>query len=299
VVTFVLALAVSRFARAEGEEGPPQAHAPVTMRIALVVTELARFDLATGAFDVEMLALVQCDADPCKPDLDVANGRLLARPDVLRDEPRSKLIRLKAALGAPIDLAEYPFDGHELPIVLQDRRDPMQVTYQVDRGRTAIREGVRLPGWELAGWSAAEGALEVGDGRRISQVRVAIDARRPAIAAALKALAPAVVMVLVAAFTLLLRPKSASARLSLATGGLLALVMFQVAEVASLPPVAYLTRFDKLMIATYVVHLLNLALSVAMLRLGERGATKAYLVAAGAVPGLALFLWTAVLVRLV
>jgi hypothetical protein len=297
-VAFVVAVLAAPRAWAESEA--PADHAPVVMHVAVVVTELHRLDVATGGFDVELLALVQCDADPCRPEIDVANGALVAR-DLLRDDPRSKVLRLKASLGATIDLSEYPFDGHQLPIVLEDRRDPLQVVYQIDRGRSAIKDGVRLPGWDVAGWSATDATVDVGDGRKVSQIRFTVDAKRPTWPAALKSVAPIAVMIVLLALTLLLGPKRAPMRLSTATAGLVALVMFQVAQVASLPPVGYLTRFDKLMIATYLVYLVNLALSVVMLRrMGEeRGGTKAYLIAAGAVPGLALFVWTGVLLRLV
>jgi hypothetical protein len=123
------------------------------------------------------------------------------------------------------------------------------------------------------------------------------------IQATFKAVIPVLIMMFVAAFSLLLKPKSASGRLTTATAGLSALVMFQVAQVGSLPPLGYLTRFDKFMIASYVVYLANIAFSVAMVRFeekkNERMSELMYLAAAGAVPGVALLVWTAVAMRLV
>ena len=71
----------------------------------------------------------------------------------------------------------------------------------------------------------------------------------------------------------------------------------------SLPPLGYLTRLDKFMIATYCVYLLNIGLSVLMVRFeekkNERLSELMYLVAAGAVPGLALVVWLSVFLRIV
>ena len=155
----------------------------------------------------------------------------------------------------------------------------------------------------LARHAAAVAQDDIGDGRSISQIHFGIEAKRPALQATFKAVVPVIIMIFVAAFTLLLKPKSAAGRLSTAVGGLMAIVMFQVGQVGSLPPVGYLTRLDKFMIATYLVYLLNIGLSVAMVRFEERKNERMselmYLVAAGAVPGLALVVWLGVFLRLV
>ena len=143
----------------------------------------------------------------------------------------------------------------------------------------------------------------MGDGHKVAQIHFAIEAKRPALMATFKSVVPVLIMIFVAAFTLLLKPKSAAGRLATATGGLMSVVMFQVGQVGSLPPIGYLTRLDKFMIATYLVYLLNIGLSVAMVRFEERKNEKLselmYLVAAGAVPGLALVVWAGVFLRLV
>jgi uncharacterized membrane protein len=123
------------------------------------------------------------------------------------------------------------------------------------------------------------------------------------LAAFFKSLLPVFFMVFVALFTLLLKPKSATGRLSTATGGLMSVVMFHISSTSSLPPLGYLTRMDKFMIATYAIYMVNIAFTVAMVRFDEkkreRAADFAYLVSAGLVPGLALLLWVLVFARVV
>ncbi|HEY8073182.1 MAG TPA: hypothetical protein VIF62_03715, partial [Labilithrix sp.] len=108
-------------------------------------------------------------------------------------------------------------------------------------------------------------------------------------------------MVFVAGFTLLLKPKSASGRLTAATGALMTVVMFHLSATSSLPPLGYLTRLDKFMIATYIVYLINILFAVTIVRLDEKKNEKlselAYLVAGGVVPGVALLAWVTVFMK--
>ena len=124
---------------------------------------------------------------------------------------------------------------------------------------------------------------------------------RPVLASFFKTLVPVFFMIFVAGFTLLLKPKSAAGRLSAATGGLMTVVMFHLSATSSLPPLGYLTRMDKFMIATYVVYLVNILFAVAIVRFDEKKNEKfaelAYLAAGGAVPGLALLAWLTVFLK--
>lgn len=287
----------------EPEDKLPPKHDPVTMKVGVLATELNKFDLATGSYNAEFIVTVRCDHEPCKPDLDVANGKISGKPEKLHDEPLFKVFKVKAELAAVVDLGEYPFDNHALPIVLEDKGDPAQIKYTIDAEHTGVRPDIKLPGWDVTQFAATAAEEDDGAGEKISQVHYAIEAKRPALMAFFKSIVPIMIMLFVAAFTLLLKPKSAAGRLSAATGGLMSIVMFQVGQVGSLPPLGYLTRLDKFMIATYLIYLLNIGLTVAMVRFeekkNERGSELMYLVAAGAVPGLALLVWTTVFSRLV
>jgi hypothetical protein len=285
------------------DDAMPAPHAPVTIRVGILVNELTKFDLTAGTFNTEFLAKLTCEEEPCKPDLDVANGKLLGKPEKLHDEPLVKVYKVKAELGAIVDLSQYPFDDHQLEITLVDKGDPEQIRYVVDKESMGLKDSVKLPGWDVTGWSALASEDDLGDGQKIAQVHYFIGARRPALMATFKSVVPVLIMLFVAAFTLLLKPKSAAGRLAAATGGLMSIVMFQVGQVGSLPPLGYLTRFDKFMIATYLIYLANIAFSVAMVRFeekkNERMSELMYLAAAGAVPGLALLTWTTVFLRIV
>src|SRR5579883_3450784 len=92
---------------AEAEDKLPPKHDPVTMKVGVVATELNKFDLANGSYNVEFIATVRCDHEPCNPDLDVANGEIAGKPEKLHDEPLFKVFKVKAELAAVVDLSEY------------------------------------------------------------------------------------------------------------------------------------------------------------------------------------------------
>jgi len=302
VILAFLAGIVGGVQSASASPGEPPAPAAdpslVRMTLGVVLRALDALDVGRGSYDAELDVTVSCDAEPCRPDLDVANGTVVSRL-TLKDEPLRKQVRLRAQLAAPLDLADYPFDSHLLPVVLRDRGDPQHVRFALDEAATGFGKDVTLPGWRLDRWRAAPTQDEAG----VAGLRFEVQASRPARVALLRACVPLLVLLLVTALTLLLGPKSATARLVVATGGLLSLVVLHAEQAASLPPHAQLTRFDELMVAGYVVSLANVAFSALMVRFAERKNERMgdlmYLAAAGAVPGLLLLTWTAVLTQLV
>lgn len=114
---------------------------------------------------------------------------------------------------------------------------------------------------------------------------------------------PVLLLLFVTGFSLVLRPRNAAGRLTVATGGLVSLVMVHAVQAVSQPAHAGLTRFDAFMVATYLACVANVAFSVLMARFEDdenrRMADLMYLVAAGAVPGLLLVASTAVFANLV
>lgn len=280
----------------------PVAAGPVTMKLALVLEKIAKLELGPGTFNAEFYLSVTCSHEPCKPDFTVTNGKITNK-ELVVDEKLHKEWRVRAELEAFIDLAEFPFDNHVLYVSFADKGDPFGVVYEIDKSKSEIDSNVKLAGWSLG--KALETHVEAHDiaGQKAHEATFALEIERPRVSATFKSLVPVFFMVFVAGFTLILKPKSAAGRLSTATGGLMSAVMFHLSSTSSLPPMGYLTRMDKFMLATYVVYLVNIALSVGMVRFEEKKREKwselCYLVAGGAVPGVALVAWVVVFTRLV
>jgi hypothetical protein len=287
-------------AQQPAEDDKPEG--PQTIKVGIRLEKLSKFELGPGTFVSEFYLTFKCAAEPCKPDFEITNGKVNGKPDKVVDEKLVKEFRIKADLEGFVDLSEFPFDKHVLYIGLIDKNE--NVTYEVDETDSSIEPSVKLAGWSIAEHFVVHTEKQkLEDGRELSEAQLGIAISRPRVSAFFKSLVPVIFMIFVAGFTLILKPKSAAGRLSTATGGLMSVVMFHLSSTSSLPPMGYLTRIDKFMIATYVIYLMNIAFSVAMVRFEEKKKEKyselAYLAAAGAVPGVALMAWVAVFMRLV
>jgi hypothetical protein len=279
-----------------------EAQAPQAMKVGIQLEKLNKFEVGPGTFSAEFYLSFRCDHEPCKPSFELTNGKVVGKPDKVVDEKLLKEFRIKADLEGLVDLSEFPFDKHVLYIGLIDQSEV--VHYEVDEARSTIQDSVKLAGWTIAPHFAVHTEKQrLEDGRELSEAQLGIAISRPRVAAFFKSLVPVLFMVFVAGFTLILKPKSAAGRLAAATGGLMSVVMFHLSATSSLPPMGYLTLMDKFMIATYLIYILNIGFSVAMVRFEEKKKEKlselSYLAAAGAVPGVALIAWVAVFMRLV
>lgn len=290
--------------KAEGEPKPDakpeEPKGPTNVKVNIVLAKLNKFELGPGSYSAEFYIHMKCDHEPCKPEPDVGNGKITGK-EKMRDEKLEKEFKIKAELEAFVDLSEFPFDSHALYIGLADKNIETY-HYEFDTALGAkVDDNVKLAGWQISAMAAGVEKVSF-DGRELNELRFAVEITRPKIASFFKSLVPVFFMVFVAGFTLLLKPKSAAGRLSAATGGLMSVVMFHLSATSSLPPLGYLTRLDKFMIATYLVYIANIAFSVAMVRFEEKKNEKmselAYLVAGGAVPGIALLAWLAVFLRI-
>ena len=291
----------------DGEEAAPEIR---TMQLVVFLDKLTKFEIGPGTYHGEFYLVFHCDKEPCKPDPIASNGKFTSKEQEKIDDPLVKIFKVKAELEAVIDLSEFPFDRHTLPLSVEDKHEG--VAYVFDAGlndqykkllglKSTVNPEVKLAGWNIDQDMKAQVKKKKLGNFEDEQLVFEIAIERPRLASLFKSLVPVCFMIFVAGFTLLLKPKSAAGRLSAATGGLMTVVMFHLSATSSLPPLGYLTRMDKFMIATYLVYLVNIMFAVAIVRLDEKKAEKyaelAYLTAGGAVPGIALLAWLTVFLK--
>ena len=291
----------------EAEEAEPE---PQSMALVVFLEKLTKFDLGQGIYNGELYLVFHCEKEPCKPDPHPTNGKFASREQEKSGDPLVKIFKVKAELEATIDLSEFPFDSHRLPMSLEDKNEAVSYHFDPELNAAYLKQmglsstvnpDVKLPGWNVDKDMRAHVVKNTIGATTDEQLVFEIAIARPTTASMFKTLVPVFFMVFVAGFTLLLKPKSDAGRLSAATGGLMTVVMFHLSATSSLPPLGYLTRMDKFMIATYVVYLLNIMFAVVIVRLdekkSERQAELAYLVALGSIPGVALLAWLTVFLK--
>lgn len=307
LLAFVVLFLPARLAFASGSQEDNEAateepKGPVTMKVAVMLSKLTKFEPGPGTYNAEFYVTFECDHEPCRPDFDVTNGKVVGKPEKELDEKLRKEYRVKAELDAVVDMSDYPFDAHLLPIALIDK-NAHEVKYEFAQHGSGIEPDVKLAGWEISKEFVTHVEHhKLGDGVQLSELQFSIALKRPTSTSFFKTIMPLFFLLFVAGFTLLMKPKSAAGRLAAGTAGLTAAVAFHLGQLNSLPPLGYLTRMDKFMLASYVVYVVSIAFSVAMVRFEEKKNEKmselTYLIAGGAVPGIALLAWLAVILKI-
>lgn len=287
---------------------------PAHVKVGIYVLNIGKYDLATGGFTVDFyLDLTSVDGQPMgTQSFEFMNGRA-AQKTVIIDEPTEKFYRIQANLATNVDLRSFPWDTHELPIVLEDTvrdidgdDDTRGLVYEFDAVQSGIDTDVHIVGWRLDGYQGiawehdygvptppdakvdvatspiyngkekldrkAKGTRAVyvsektGSMQKYSQLRFQLDIGRLYFIATVKTFLPVTVFLIIVMISLLVGVENMPQRQTMNTAMLIASAMYHINITNSLPPVGYLTRADKVMIATYSTVALNLFLTVFMVR---------------------------------
>lgn len=247
------------------------AAAPAEVRVGLHLLDIGSFDIASGSYTADFYLILRCETTPCEPDtFEVMNGSIDAI-DEQRDRPTEKILRVQATLNENLYLHDYPFDKHVLRIRIEDRlKDITRQVYVADPA--VIAEDVEVVGWlhsDQGRTMIVEHPYPLFD-QVYSAYIFELDISRPILAAILKGLFPAVVLVLTGFLALIMGPDKALQRLEVTTAALVGTVLFHLNLTSSLPSVPYLTWADQFMMINYGILGIALAGTVVLVRLEER-----------------------------
>lgn len=229
------------------------------VKVGIYVLNVGKLDTSTGAFTIDFYLSFSSD-EPSEPgNFEFSNGRATFI-DKSVDEPTEKFYRIQASLANSLNLSRYPFDRHELTIEIEDKEQTILAqVYQASLEESGLDPAVNIAGWDLKGWKA-----EVTDhyyepyGTTFSRYVFSILIQRPATAAILKTILPALVIVLVGLLSLVLTPDKIIPRLTLTTGSFTGAVLFHLNMTSSLPPLGYITYGDRFMLVNYLALALAL-----------------------------------------
>jgi hypothetical protein len=187
------------------------------------------------------------------------------------DTPREKQLRMQANLVANVDIRRFPWDRHALPITFESfTRTDKDLVFVVDEQRQGVDPSVVLVGWRLDGVDGVVSSHAYPMyGETYSQFTTHVKISRILLTASLKTFLPVVVFILIAFISLVVGIEKLDSRVSMNTAMLIASVMFHLAITNQLPPAAYLTVADKVLVATYAT--ICLLLSVLMMRHVQAG----------------------------
>ncbi len=232
---------------------------PNVVKVSVYVLNVGKLDTSTGAFTIDFYLSFSSDNVTTPGNFEFGNGRATS-VDKSVDDPTEKFYRIQAGLVSNLDLSRYPFDRHDLNIELEDKEQTNHTqVYQVSNEDSGLDPEVKLSGWEIQGWKA-----QVTDhyyapyGTTFSRYVFSLQVRRSPIAAILKTILPALIIVIVGLLSLVLSPDKIIPRLTLNTGAFTGAVLFHLNMTASLPPLGYLTLGDRFMLINYLALTLTL-----------------------------------------
>lgn len=268
---------------------------PAVVKVGVYILNVGKLDTSTGAFTIDFYLSLSSD-EPSNPgNFEFSNGRAISI-DKSVDEPTEKFYRIQASLADSLDLSRYPFDRHNLTIQLEDKEQTVRTqVYEVSQQDSGLDPAVNIAGWELDGWKAEVNEhYYVPYDTTFSRYVFGIQVHRSVMAAILKTILPALVIVLVGLLSLVLSPDKIIPRLTLNTGAFTGAVLFHLNMTSSLPPLGYLTFGDRFMLANYLALALTLISTLVALYYVDRKLTDK----AGQVHNLALIVVPLVLVGL-
>lgn len=274
---FLLALLALSFAGcAVHADGTGSQGNATVVNVGVYVLNVGNFDLSTGSYTVDFYLDLRCN-QTCDPsNFEFMNGRATSMSELINTSTE-KFYRIQASLSDNIDLKQYPFDSHELPIEMEDAEQTSdQQVYAYDVNNSGVDPAVVLVGWDLTGYNGTVvNHYYVPYDQTYSRFIFNIDIQRIFLAAILKTFLPVVFIVIVGLLALLIEDRgSIWTRIGINTSALIAAVMFHLNVTSSIPPVGYLTFADKFMMVTYVSLVLGLLSSILMIMYAKAGDEK-------------------------
>ena len=229
------------------------------VKVGVYVLNLGKLDTSTGSFTIDFYLSLSSDKPVTIDKFEFFNGRATSI-DKSVDDPTDKFYRIQASLTDTLNLSRYPFDRHQLTVEIEDKEQTVNsLVYQVSREDSGLDPAVKLAGWDITGWDAAVTPHYYAPWQTtFSQYVFSIQIQRSDLAAILKTILPALIIVIVGLLSLVLSPDKIIPRLTLTTGAFTGAVLFHLNMTSSLPPLGYLTLGDRFMIFNY------LALSLAL-----------------------------------
>lgn len=238
---------------------------PQRVQVGTYLLSVGKLDISSNSYYMDFYLIFHCDR-PCNPgNFEIMNSRSFT-VDKQEDEPTYKVFRIKGELTNNLNLRPFPFDQHDLVIILEDKLQTEEAqVYVPDPARTGLHGDMVVAGWHIPpgryGGAVRSDRYAVF-GQSYSRYTFSVTLDRPWLSAFLKGLLPALLIVISGLLALLMSADKIMQRLTVCTSALVASVLFHFNLTSSIPPVGYLTFADRVMLINYLTLLIALWVSI-------------------------------------
>lgn len=255
---------------------PAGSGSPIVVKTSMFLRNIGKFDQTIGKYtaEFEVEFKVPENTPNFAGNFDILNGRIVKKEEIKGDNPLTRHFKIEAEIDLDLDFKRFPWDSQDLSITLYNpEMDSTEMKYEVDplaKDESRMDEKVKLVGWHIEEDESAvseDSFMEAKE--KYSMFTFGLEIHRMRYAATMKVFFPLTIMVFISFLALFIGAGAAVNRLTILTGTLLAAVMFHLNASSALPPIGYLTLADKVFFCSYVSFLLNLILTVVLLKYNE------------------------------
>ena len=235
--------------------------------IGIYVLDIANYDARDGTFEIYYFGTLTSDRPINMNDFEVMNG-VADRLVLFSDTPTRKYFRVSGSLDTDPDFHRYPFDRHNLPLIIEPRvRNTNEIVFVIDQNSTGLDPLATFPGWEF-GESHAYVMNHTYRGEEIpfSRAVFSYDISRDTFSTFLKFFLPIMLIIIVSLSSLLMR---VTPRLGLNASMFLAAVLIHWRIADAMPNVSYPTFLDYFMILTYATLMMVLVSGILIIYFSE------------------------------
>lgn len=231
---------------------------PTHVKIGVYVLHVSKYDLQSANYQMDFYLILKCSSVCNNINFEVINSTYTTTHLVTK-QPNMLIYRIQADLNKTDNLRNYPFDTHELDVIIEDRQlSNDKVIFEPDPSITFLDSKLSVVGFHLLPevLTSITNHYYTVFQRTFSSYKFTIQIERPWLAGILKGILPALIIMCCNFLALFIRIDHISQRLGIATSTLVASVVFHLNLTASLPPLGYITFADMFMFINYVCLLL-------------------------------------------
>lgn len=240
---------------------------PTKVWVDTYLFDIDDFNLMKGSYEMNFYMGFRCVPNCDHLNVELINGKEEAR-EVYESYPDYRYYRITALLSQNMDFHRYPFERHNLHIVLEDKfLDQDKLIFLPDVKHSGINREINLLGWsEEPTWSAKAVNFDYPNYNQIhSRYTFTMQIARPILAGVLKNIVPGVFIMLVGFLTIFLDTNKAINGLAIVSGALISMILLHLANISSIPENDYMTYLDSFMLINYLGLFLLLAELIALI----------------------------------
>lgn len=240
-------------------------------KVGIYLLNVGKIDLQTSSYDLDFYMWVASNDDDftqAKPKIEFMNGK--ATMETITVEPHYYEMRVKGTFLKNMDFHQYPFEQLYLTIEVEGIDDANNLVLVADDEHSGVDGLVNIPGWNLLGFTSDTATHFYPDGKEFSRYVYTMTLERFFVSSFLKTIFPILIITTIAMLAFWMSPTNFAPRIGLGASTLLAAVAAHLSAANQLPPIGYLTLFDKIMIIAYALFLNNLLSMVIQMRYVEQ-----------------------------